>query len=262
MDSLPAESIADRAAQADVTFTSLSGPPEVEALVLGEGGIAGATRPGTVLFELSTSARSLALRIHDLFRDKGSTMLNAPARGSLTGEHSGDLTLWISDTRMTFDRNVPLLQTICTPHYTGSIGAGIVTKLAHNMLGYVFLEAQAESFIVGAKAGLDPLNFWQALRLDMVGKQSPPFILTQQCLGHSYAEAASAQRIALKDVRLAVEIATEMGGFMRLGEAKREDMNALVSGGEGEGNSRSSKQLQVERAGMKSRCHATGSRPP
>src|SRR5215212_4552073 len=55
----PAESVADLAAQADVIFTSLHGPAEVEAVVLGEGGIAAAMRPGTVLFELSTSARSL-----------------------------------------------------------------------------------------------------------------------------------------------------------------------------------------------------------
>ena len=247
----PAESIADLAAQADVIFTSLPGPPEVEAVVLGVDGIAGAMRPGTVLFELSTSARSLALRIHDLFRDKGSTMLDAPVSGGPAGARSGDLVLWIGGDRATFDRHVPLLQTFCRPHYAGPIGAGIVTKLAHNMLGYMLLEAQAEAFTLAVKAGLDPLDFWQALRLGVVGKQSPLFMLTQQFLANSYAEAAFAQRLALKDVRLALEMAAELGVPMRLGEATREDMEAVVARGEGEGDSRSFMQLQIERAGVK-----------
>ena len=90
-----------------------------------------------------------------------------------------------------------------TPHYVGQIGAGTVTKLAHNMLGYAIMEAQAEAFSLAVKAGLDPMDFWQALRLGMVGKQSPLMMLVQQFLPNVYDKPAFALRLALKDVRLA-----------------------------------------------------------
>ena len=35
------------------------------------------------------------------------------------------------------------------------------------MLGYAIMEAQAEAFSLAVKAGIDPLDFWQALRLGM-----------------------------------------------------------------------------------------------
>ena len=91
-----------------------------------------------------------------------------------------------------------------------------VTKLAHNMLGYTLLGAQAEAFSLAVKAGLDPMDFWQALRLGVVGKQSPLFMLTKQFLANTYGEAAFAQKLALKDVRLALEMGVTSRAFIYL----------------------------------------------
>lgn len=246
----PAGSVAELAAQADVIFTSLPGPAEVEAVVLGSGGIVSAMRPGTVLFDLTSSARALALRVHDHFRAMDCDMLDAPVSGGPAGAKSGDLVLWIGGDRAVFDRHAPLLHAFSKPHYVGPIGAGTVTKLAHNMLGYTIMEAQAEAFTLAAKAGIDPLDFWEALRLGVVGKQSPLFMLTQQFLSYEFGNAAFAQKLALKDVRLALDMAAELDVPMRLSQATRDDMEAVVTRGEGEGDSRSFLQLQVERAGV------------
>jgi 3-hydroxyisobutyrate dehydrogenase len=245
-----AASVAQLTAEADIIFTSLPGPPEVEQVVLGEGGIVQSMTAGKVLFELSTSSRSLALRIHEAVRARGGEMFDAPVSGGPAGARSGELVLWIGGDAVGFKRHVQLLKTFCIPHRTGEIGSGIVTKLAHNMLGYMLLEAQAEAFTLAAKAGLDPLDFWEALRLGMVGRQAPIFMLTQQFLANSFGDAAFAQRLALKDVRLALDMAEELGVPMRLARATREDMEAVVARGEGEGDSRSFMKLQKERAGV------------
>lgn len=245
-----AASVAELAAACDVIFTSLPGPAEVEAVVLGDGGIASAMRPGTTLFDLTSSAHSLALRVHQTFAERGCAMLDAPVSGGPAGARSGDLVLWIGGDKAEFQRHHPLLSTFCKPHYVGPIGAGTVTKLAHNMLGYTIMEAQAEAFTLAAKAGLDPVDFWEALRLGMVGRQSPLFMLTQQFLPYDFATAAFAQKLALKDARLALDMAGELGVPMRLSQATREDMEAVVARGEGDGDSRSFLQLQVERAGV------------
>ena len=52
------------AEQADVVFTSLPGPPEVESVALGEAGLLKGMRPGTVYFDLSTNSPALVRRLH------------------------------------------------------------------------------------------------------------------------------------------------------------------------------------------------------
>lgn len=245
-----AGSLADLASSSDVIFTSLPGPAEVEQVILGRDGIAAAMRRDTVLFDLSSSARSLALRIAEAFRARDCEMLDAPVSGGPAGAKSGDLVLWVGGNRDTLERHRPLLETFCKPHHVGSVGTGTVTKLAHNMLGYTIMAAQAEAFTLATKAGMDPLDFWQALRLGIVGKQSPLLMLTRQFLPCEFDEVAFAQRLALKDVRLAVDLADELDVPMPLSQAMREDMEAVVARGEGERDSRSFLQLQVERAGV------------
>ena len=245
-----ASSIADIARRSDVVFQSLPGPQQVEDVVLGADGILANMRPGLVLFDLSTSSHALALKIEAAMRDKGGHMLDAPVSGGPAGAATGNLVLWIGGDRAVFDAHAALLSSFSTPHYVGPIGAGTVTKLAHNTLGYAIMEAQAEAFSLAVKAGLEPLEFWQALRLGIVGKQSPLMMLTQQFLPNVYDKPAFALRLALKDVRLASAMADELGVPMRLSALMREDMEAAVARGQGDEDSRAFLKLQLERAGV------------
>ena len=169
-----ATSVADLASQVDVAFTSLPGPPQVDEVVLGEHGILANMRPGLTLFELSTNALSLNRRIYQAFKAKGGAMLDAPVSGGPAGAASGDLALWIGGDKDVFERHQGLLRVFADKaRYVGQIGAGTVAKLAHNMSGYMILHTMAEIFSVGVKAGVEPLDLWEALRLGVVGKQSP-----------------------------------------------------------------------------------------
>jgi 3-hydroxyisobutyrate dehydrogenase len=247
----PVASIAEVAREAEIVFTSLPGPAEVETVALGEGGLLSEMRPGLTWFDLSTSSRVLALRLEAAFREKGGTMLDAPVSGGPAGAASGDLVLWAGGDRQVFDRHLEVLRTfVSTPLHVGPIGAGTVTKLAHNILGYTIMEAMAESFSLAVKAGLDPVEFWEALRFGMVGKQSPLFMLTQQFLPAVYDRPAFALRLALKDVRLATAMAEELGVPMRLSGATRADMEKAVADGLGDEDSRAFLKLQLERAGV------------
>jgi 3-hydroxyisobutyrate dehydrogenase len=156
-----------------VIFTSLPGPPQVEEVILGSGEVGENLRDGLVLFELSTSSLLLARRIHGVVAEKGASMLDAPVSGGPAGAASGQLTLWVGGERAVFDKHVELLRAFANaPHYVGAIGAGIVTKLMHNMLGYSIMLSLAEAFSPAVKAGPDPLDLWEALRLGLVGKGS------------------------------------------------------------------------------------------
>src|SRR5262249_57924205 len=69
------------AAASHIVFTSLPGPPEVEAVALGENGLLHGIRPGKVYFDLSTNSPTLVRRIHDVFAKMGAHVLDAPVSG-------------------------------------------------------------------------------------------------------------------------------------------------------------------------------------
>lgn len=123
--------------QTEVVFTSLPGPPEVEAVALGSQGIIAGVRSGGAYFDLSTNSPSVARRINAAFAEKNAYMLDAPVSGGPAGAASGKLALWVSGDEAAFKRYQPLLLDIGDqPRYIGPSGAGSVAKLVHNCAGY------------------------------------------------------------------------------------------------------------------------------
>ena len=150
-----------------------------------------------------------------------------------------------------FDRHLGLLRAIGDkPSHVGVIGSGTVAKLAHNMLGYMFLGSMAEVFSVAVKAGMDPLDLWEAMKLGLVGRGSPMNMLVNQFLPGQYEPPAFALKLAHKDVTLATSMAKELGVPMRLANLTLEEMTEALARGLGEQDSRAYMKLQLERAGV------------
>src|SRR5262245_2353578 len=73
-----ASSLGELAASADVIFSSLPKPENVEAVALGPDGIAARAKPGTVWFDLTTSSPVLARHLAPVLKEKGIELLDAP----------------------------------------------------------------------------------------------------------------------------------------------------------------------------------------
>ncbi len=246
-----AASVADLASQVDVLFTSLPGPAQFEEVVLGPQGVMAHMRPGLVLFDLSTNSLSLVRRVQLLFQERGASMLDSPVSGGPAGAASGDLAILVGGDKEVFDRHFTLLRSIGDKaSYVGAIGSGTVAKLAHNTLGYMFLESMAEVFSLAVKAGMDPLDLWKAMRLGMVGRGSPMNMLVNQFLPGKYEPPAFALKLAHKDVSLTTAMAKELGVPMRLANMTLEEMTEALVRGLGEQDSRAYMKLQLERAGV------------
>jgi 3-hydroxyisobutyrate dehydrogenase len=246
-----ASNVAELTRRSDVIFMSLPGPVQIEEVVFDQGGILDNARPGLALFDLSTSSPTLARRINDALAEKGASMLDAPVSGGPAGAASRDLVVWVGGDRAVFDANLHLLEAIAkAPHYVGGIGTATVTKLAHNMMGYLFLLSMAETFSLAVKAGADPLHLWEAMRLGQVGRRSPLDMLVNQFLPGKYETPAFALKLAHKDVRLATELGRELGVPMRLANLTMEEMTEGLARGFGDQDSRSYLKLQLERAGV------------
>ena len=236
---------------ADVVFTSLPGPPEVEAVALGADGLLPAMRKGTAFFDLSTNSPTVVRRIHAAFAARGLHMLDAPVSGGPKGAETGKLALWVGGERAIFDRHKALLDAMGDrARYVGPIGAGSVAKLVHNCAGYALQTVLAEVFTLGVKGGVDPLALFEAVRQGATGRRRTFDGLIDQFLPNQYDPPAFALRLAHKDVTLATALGRELGVPMRLSNLALDEMTEAMNRGWAGRDSRVAMLLQQERAGV------------
>jgi 3-hydroxyisobutyrate dehydrogenase len=246
-----ADSPREVATASEVVLTSLPGPPEVEAVALGEQGILRGASAGKVYFDLSTNSPTVMRRIHDAFAAQGVHVLDAPVSGGPEGARTRRLALWVGGDKALFERYKSVLDAIGdAAYYVGPIGTGSIAKLVHNCTGYILQTALAETFTMGIKAGVDPLVLWQAVRFGALGRRRTFDGLTQQFLPGEFDPPAFALRLARKDVALAVEVGREFDVPMRLANLTYAELTEALNRGWGQRDSRVAMLLQEERAGV------------
>ena len=130
------------------------------------------------------------------------------------------------------------------------IGAGSVTKLVHNCAGYAIQAALAEVFSLGAKAGVEPLALWKAVRQGAIGRRRTFARLPEQFLIGTYDPPSFALRLAHKDVTLATQLGRELQVPMRVADLALAELTEALNRGWGGRDSRVAMLLQVERAGV------------
>jgi 3-hydroxyisobutyrate dehydrogenase len=235
----------------EVVFTSLPGPPEVEAVALGEEGLVKGLRRGAAYFDLSTNSPALVRRIHAVFAEGGRHVLDAPVSGGPRGAASGKLALWVGGDEAVFRQHKPVLDAIGDQaRYVGPIGAGSVAKLVHNCAGYIVQTAMAEVFTMGVKAGVAPLALWEAVRQGGLGRNRTFDSLANHFLPAKFDPPAFALRLAKKDVTLATALGREHGVPMRLANLVLEEMTEALNRGWADRDSRVAMLLQEQRAGV------------
>jgi 3-hydroxyisobutyrate dehydrogenase len=240
------------AEQCDVVFTSLPGPPEVEAVVFGPDGLLAGARPGLAYFDLSTNSQAMMRRVNAALAEKGAFGFDAPVSGGPKGAESGKLAIWVGGDRATYDKHKKVLDAIGDQAaYIGPIGTATVAKLVHNMAGYAVQTAMAEVFTMGVKAGMDPTALWKAVRQGALGRRRMFDRVADQFLINKYDPPAFALKLAHKDVTLATTMGRELGVPMRFCQLTLEEMNEALARGWGHRDSRVPMLLQVERAGVK-----------
>jgi len=236
---------------ADVVFTSLPGPREVEEVALAEDGLFAGMRRGTAWFDLSTNSPTVVRRLHEHFAAKGVAMLDSPVSGGPAGAKSRKLALWVSGDKTAFDRHKLVLDAIGDQAmYVGPIGAGTVAKLVHNTAGYAILAALAEVFTLGVKAGVEPLALWQAVRQGAFGRRRTFDRLAEQFLPSLFDPPAFALKLAHKDITLATELGRELNVTLRIAALLHEELTEALNRGWAERDSRIFMLLQEERAGV------------
>jgi len=239
------------AGQADVIFSSLPEPHDVEAVALGPDGLLAGIKPGAAWFDLSTNAPSVVKKLHTAFADKGAHMLDAPVSGGPAGAASRKMAIWVGGDQDSFNRYKSVLDAMGDrAAYIGPIGSATVAKLVHNMSGYAIVCALAETFTMGVKAGVEPLALWQAVRQGAAGRRFTFDALIDQFLPGTYDPPAFSLKLAHKDVALANALGRELGLPMRLCNLTLAEMSEAMARGWGGRDSRVVMVLEQERGGV------------
>jgi 3-hydroxyisobutyrate dehydrogenase len=235
----------------EIVFTSLPGPPEVEAVALGENGLLAGMKPGSIWCDLSTNSPTVMRRLHAVFAEKGIHVLDTPVSGGPAGANSGRLAIWCGGDEAVFNEAKPVLDAMGDQvKYIGPIGAGTVAKLVHNCAGYAVQAALAECFTMGVKAGVDPLNLYDAIRQGAGGRRRTFDGLSGAFMQNKFEPPSFQLKLAHKDVRLATELGREINVPMRIANLAFAELTEAMNRGWGNMDSRVAMVIQRERAGV------------
>lgn len=243
-----ADSAADVARAADVVFTSLPGPKEMQAVA---GELLESMRKGSVWFDLTTNSPTVVAEVCERFARKGISLLDAPVSGGPSGAASRKLAIYVGGDRQIFDHHKKLLDAIGDEvMHVGVIGAGNSAKLAHNCASFALRLMLAEVFSMAVKAGVEPAALWHAMRTGGQGRSRTFDRLADKYLVDNYEPASFTVNLALKDLGLGLELGEQLGVPMKFIQATYDDFNAARERGWGERDSRTPMMMQNERAGV------------
>ena len=243
----------DAATGNEVVFTSLPGPREVDAVVLGEGGVLEGTVQGSIYVDLSTNSPNAIRNVHRICAEKGVAVLDAPVSGGVTGAAAGTLALMVGGDEAVFHRIRPALDAM-GGHvaYCGAIGAGMIVKLCNNLVSMGNGVLLAEALTMGVKAGVELSVLADVLSN---GSGASYRLASSFCntLFTDNHEPGFALGLAAKDVRLATDLGRELGVPMDLSNLVDQRHVEAMFRGWGGLDSVVVAYLQEERAGVQLR---------
>jgi 3-hydroxyisobutyrate dehydrogenase len=247
---------AEVASLSDVIFTSLPMPPDVEEVLTGPEGVLQGIKQGSIHCDLSTSRPDLIRRLEPMFRQKGAHVLDAPVSGGKTGAATRNLAVMVGGEQEIYERIKPILDAFGDKvFYAGSIGAGSVCKLVHNMIGHGIRQAIAEGLTLGVKAGVDAESLWECVRRGSVGRMNGLHeALPRTVFQGSFEPPSFALGLARKDIGLATELAKEFDVPMPIANLAEQISIQGMNRGWGDMDSNVTFLLQEEQSGVEVRA--------
>ncbi|HRD92113.1 NAD(P)-dependent oxidoreductase [Accumulibacter sp.] len=230
------DSPAEVAKHAEVVFTMVADAPDVEAVALGETGIAAGARAGLIVVDMSTINPNAARQIGASLAAKGIEFVDAPVSGGEVGAINAALTIMVGARPEVFDKVKPLFEKMGkSVTLIGDIGAGQVAKACNQILTGVGVAALAEAFNFAAKNGVDTARVREAL----LGGFAYSRILEnhgQRMLDRNFKPGFKAW-MHQKDLRIVMEEAHRLGLMLPAAAATAQLFNAIVGSGMGEDDS-------------------------
>lgn len=194
----------------DVIVLMLTNTPAVDAVTLGENGLTGALKPGTLVIDMSTTGVRKTRECAEAVKALGGGWVDAPVSGGQFGAEAASLAIMAGGEESNFERAKPILEVMGAKiTHLGPVGAGQITKLANQTIVGIGVAALAEALTLAKAAGVDPAKVRDAIR----GGFAESRLLAEhgERMVTGNFEPGGRATYQLKDVREARELMRDLG---------------------------------------------------
>lgn len=226
-------------APADVVFTSLPLPADIEGVMLGKEGLLNFMKEGSAHIDVSTIDPQTARRLADAAQARGIHFLECPLGKTPAHAEKAEEPIFVGGKKEVYEKMKDTLRIIGSPViYLGEVEASAAFKLISNLIGMTNLVVLAEGIRIGEKAGIGPQKLVELLN-DTGGKSFQSEVRGPWIASGDFANRFGLD-LALKDVRLGCAMADRWGNqaktmmvalsYFREASAKglgNEDCNAI-----------------------------------
>jgi len=151
-----AGSPAEVALQADIIFTMVGYPKDVEEVYFGTNGVFCGASEGKICIDMTTTSPSLAVRIYKAAIKSGCTSIDAPVSGGDVGAKEASLSIMAGGDELVFQKIAPFLSAMGkTIALQGRPGSGQHTKMCNQIVIAGTMIGVCEALLYARKAGLD-----------------------------------------------------------------------------------------------------------
>lgn len=206
----PGDSPAAVAARSDLILICVSDTPDVEAVILGPGGVLEGVRAGSLVIDHSTISPAATKAVAARLAEAGVGMLDAPISGGPEGAEQGTLSIMVGGDEAHFRRALPALQVMGRNiTHLGGVGAGQTAKLVNQIIVVVTMLGVAEGLLFAQAGGLDLHKTIEAI----AGGAAGSWMLSKRGVQAIVRDWRPGFTIDLqqKDLRLALEAADQWG---------------------------------------------------
>ncbi len=186
---------------------------QVEAVTFEEGGVLSTAKPGTIIAIHSTVHPRTVRNVAALAQAKGITVIDAEVSGGERGAYAKTLCYMVGGDKRAFEKCRPVFATSgANIFHLGELGAGAITKLAHNLIVYVNMLAASEGMRLAQKAGVDLTAMEQVVHAGAAQSRVADHWSQQRKLGEGYTTGPhELMQLIHKDLRLALELGHDLG---------------------------------------------------
>ncbi len=228
-----AGSSGEAAAASDIVITMLPDTPKVREVLLGEGGVVGSARPGSLVIDMSTIDPGATREMSATLAERDIRMIDAPVSGGERAAIDGALSIMVGGDDVDVARALPLLQTMgATIVHVGRSGAGQICKACNQLVVGATIEAVAEALTLAERSGTDPAKVREAL----LGGFAASKVLEVHGRRMLDGDFRPGFRTVLhaKDARIVLEAAGETGTPTPSFKVVAQQLSALVDAGGGD----------------------------
>ena len=228
-----AGSPAEVAGASDVVVICVSDTPDVEAVLLGEDGVASGLAAGALVIDCSTISPSATARFADALRTRGIGFVDAPVSGGSEGARNATLTIFVGGEPADAERARPVLEAMGrTITHFGAAGSGQAVKAINQVVLAGAYLGVAEGIVLALKAGLDP----QAVAAALGGGAAKSWVLENRAgrmIDNEYPLGFRTS-LHLKDLAIALEMARTLGATLPVAGLAAQLEAGLVARGKGD----------------------------